>query len=99
MPAKQIPERFPGAEHLPSPIQRLLQSIFPPDQLPIPLAGAELPPGGMGAATRRIYRGADDLSKVVPPPVGVPPPPPTTPTINGAFDEYLKRIQDLLRQR
>ena len=36
MPAYKTPKQFPGVSKLPRPIQGLVQSLFPADQLPTP---------------------------------------------------------------
>lgn len=82
---------------MPGRMQELMQLIFPPDELPMPM-GAMTPPGGMGTGRNMIWRGAEDLKKIMPQGSKVPAAPPAGQKISGAFDDYLKKIADLLQK-
>lgn len=99
MPAFKTQPHFPGVDRIPGGMQRLLESIFPPDSLPIPMMGGEMtPPGGPGMKAM-VWRGVDDMKKVMPQGSAIPPPPNTAGQVGSAFDEYLKKVADLLRQK
>jgi hypothetical protein len=100
VPAYKTPQSFPGMDVLPNPMRQLIEAIFPPDELPIAgmAGGAITPPGGLAGAKGMIWRGADDIKKIMPQTSQVPPPPPTGQAVGTAFDEYLRKIAQLLRQ-
>jgi hypothetical protein len=99
VPAYKTPQSFPGMDVLPNPMRQLIEAIFPPDELPIAgmAGGAITPPGGPGVRTM-VWRGADDLKKIMPQGSQVPSPPPAGQKIGSAFDDYLRKIAEVLHK-